>query len=103
MSALDRAAELMLREMLEGIEAGRLVVVGFAGADSPDDYGCTVRCAQRSAVETAETTATTGPHAMTCPSCRSAKVTLFDEGWNCADCGEEWPRGDDESGQLPQA
>lgn len=88
--AIDKAAADFMREMLAGIEAGTFAVVAFAAADSPEEYSCTVRCAERRVTE-----ATPAPKPASTPASCSfcgAPLIRFEGGTSCSDskCGAQF-------------
>ena len=109
MPALERAAEDLLRSMLDGISEGRLVVVTLAATD-PEEAGAvaTLQLQVRASGLTTSTSASTSipqsraPAAtmtpatatpMTCPTCRGDDVGEPDttNEYGCNSCGATWP------------
>lgn len=101
--AIDKAAADFLREMLEGIDSGAVVVVAFAAVDDEGEYSATIRCAERVAQQasTPEAASTAppsegAPDPTRCPTC-TAPLRRFDSGAGCTNpaCGAQF---DDDAG-----
>ena len=97
--AIDRAAADVLREMLEGIDSGSVVVVAFATADDAGEYSVTVRCAERDtpAPSSPSPPPTEGaPDPARCTAC-TAPLRRFETGSGCTNpaCGAQY---DDDAG-----
>jgi hypothetical protein len=92
---IDVAAMVVLRRVLEDLEAGRIGVLELAVHDS-DRLGLALRWGEQagplaspsSSSSSSPLTSSSGP---TCPDCHSTNVAVFADEIGCNACGTTWP------------